>query len=121
MQAEFLLSREQNGRLEAGDTPNRNYRFHFHSHIEICVVTEGELEVWINDQRRVLGEGEISMEYSGEYPVFLFDDVLSELDARRQSFLLSRLEDRQVIMTTCTTPPVKSDAKFISVENGRYE
>lgn len=68
-----------------------------------------------------LGEGEISMEYSGEYPVFLFDDVLSELDARRQSFLLSRLEKRQVIMTTCTTPPVKSDAKFISVENGRYE
>ena len=68
-----------------------------------------------------LGEGEISMEYSGEYPVFLFDDVLSELDVRRQSFLLSRLEDRQVIMTTCTTPPVKSDAKFISVENGRYE
>ena len=37
-----------------------------------------------------LGEGEISMEYSGEYPVFLFDDVLSELDPGRQKFLLSR-------------------------------
>ena len=67
-----------------------------------------------------LGEGEISMEYSGEYPVFLFDDVLSELDARRQSFLLSKLTGRQVIMTTCTEPPIKGDAKFISVESGRY-
>ncbi len=67
-----------------------------------------------------LGEGEISMEYSGEYPVFLFDDVLSELDERRQSFLLSRIEGRQVIMTTCTTPPVKSDAKFINVDSGQY-
>ncbi len=67
-----------------------------------------------------LGEGEISMEYSGEYPVFLFDDVLSELDPRRQKFLLSRLTDRQVIMTTCTPPPVESDATFIHVENGVY-
>ncbi len=67
-----------------------------------------------------LGEGEISMEYSGEYPVFLFDDVLSELDPRRQKFLLSKLGSRQVIMTTCTTPPVDSDAKFIDVESGLY-
>lgn len=67
-----------------------------------------------------LGEGEISMEYSGEYPVFLFDDVLSELDPRRQKFILSQLGDRQVIMTTCTPPPVESDAKFIDVEGGLY-
>lgn len=67
-----------------------------------------------------LGEGEISMEYSGEYPVFLFDDVLSELDVRRQKFLLSRLNDRQVIMTTCTPPPVESDAHFIDVSGGCY-
>ncbi len=67
-----------------------------------------------------LGEGEISKEYSGEYPVFLFDDVLSELDPRRQKFLLSKLGERQVIMTACTTPPVESDARFICVEDGGY-
>ncbi len=67
-----------------------------------------------------LGEGEISMEYSGEYPVFLFDDVLSELDPGRQKFLLSRLDERQVIMTTCTPPPVKSEARFINVDGGVY-
>lgn len=67
-----------------------------------------------------LGEGEISMEYSGEYPVFLFDDVLSELDPGRQRFLLSRLDKRQVIMTACAPPPVESDARFIYVDNGIY-
>ena len=67
-----------------------------------------------------LGEGEISMEYSGEYPVFLFDDVLSELDVRRQKFLLSRLDKRQVIMTTCAPPPVESKANFIDVDGGCY-
>ena len=67
-----------------------------------------------------LGEGEISMEFSGEYPVFLFDDVLSELDGRRQKFLLSRLDERQVIMTACAPPPVESDANFIDVDGGTY-
>lgn len=67
-----------------------------------------------------LGEGEISREYSGEYPVFLFDDVLSELDPGRQEFLLSRLGKRQVIMTACTPPPFIGEAKFIRVEGGEY-
>ena len=35
-------------------------------------------------------------------------------------FILSKLGDRQVIMTTCTPPPVESDAKFIDVEGGLY-
>lgn len=67
-----------------------------------------------------LGEGEISREYSGEYPVFLFDDVLSELDPGRQEFLLSRLGKRQVIMTACTPPPFIGEANFIRVEGGEY-
>lgn len=67
-----------------------------------------------------LGEGEISREYSGEYPVFLFDDVLSELDPARQKFLLSRLGGRQVIMTACTPPPCAGDAEFIRVSGGSY-
>ena len=68
-----------------------------------------------------LGEGEISREYSGEYPVFLFDDVLSELDASRQEFLISRLGERQVIMTACTPPATLAGANFIRVGDGRYE
>lgn len=48
-----------------------------------------------------LAEGEISNEETGEYPVYLFDDVLSELDSKRTSYLLSKLENKQVIITSC--------------------
>ncbi len=48
-----------------------------------------------------LAEGEISNEETGEYPVYLFDDVLSELDGKRASYLLSKLGGKQVIITSC--------------------
>lgn len=49
-----------------------------------------------------LAEGGISgSDSGGELPVFLFDDVLSELDSRRRGYLLRELSGRQVIMTSC--------------------
>ena len=48
-----------------------------------------------------LSEGEVIKEISGEYPVFLFDDVLSELDERRRRYVLSEIGDRQIIITCC--------------------
>ncbi len=68
-----------------------------------------------------LGEGEISMEYTGEYPVFLFDDVLSELDPMRQKFLISKIDRRQVIMTTCVMPEISGNVNLIEVTNGSYK
>ena len=44
---------------------------------------------------RVLGEA------LSEEPVILLDDVLSELDPARQSFILSHLGERQVFITAC--------------------
>ena len=48
-----------------------------------------------------LSEGEVVRELFGEYPVFLFDDVLSELDEKRRSYVLSGTRDKQVIITSC--------------------
>ena len=48
-----------------------------------------------------LAEGEICREDCGEYPVFLFDDVLSELDRKRREYLLEKMAGKQVIMTAC--------------------
>lgn len=48
-----------------------------------------------------LAEGEVIKEICGEYPVFLFDDVLSELDERRRKYVLSGKGDRQIIITSC--------------------
>lgn len=56
-----------------------------------------------------IAEGEICFTDCGEYPVFLFDDVLSELDSSRRAFLLGHMEGKQVIMTSCEGKEQKSD------------
>lgn len=72
-----------------------------------------------------LAEGEISAQESGgDRPVFLFDDVLSELDSRRRAYLMGELEGRQVIMTTCdpSASGIAADrVHTIRVVAGRYE
>ena len=69
-----------------------------------------------------LGEGELCRAATGEYPVFLFDDVLSELDAGRQRYLMQRLGGRQVIMTSCNESLFAGmDVNMIHVSAGSYE
>ena len=48
-----------------------------------------------------LAEGEVCRDETGEYPVFLFDDVMSELDETRRGYVLREAGDRQVILTAC--------------------
>ena len=48
-----------------------------------------------------LAEAAGAQKITGEHPVMLLDDVLSELDETRQSYLLSRMEHRQTIVTAC--------------------
>lgn len=69
-----------------------------------------------------LGEGEICREETGEYPVFLFDDVFSELDRERKNYILSRLTGKQVIVTSCDESDFSGcdGAEKIYVENGKY-
>lgn len=74
-----------------------------------------------------LAEGEICRKEGGEYPVFLFDDVLSELDPRRRAYLINEIKDKQVIMTGCeigilTDPDMIKDlsVNVIRVEGGKY-
>ena len=70
-----------------------------------------------------LAEGEICREEFGDYPVFLFDDVLSELDSARRDYLINRMSGKQVIITTCEEGALSSvsEGVKIKVENGRYE
>lgn len=64
MQAEFLLQREFNNKLEYGRGATPTYRLNFHSQLEIYVIHSGEVEILINDQRKILRGGEISMALS---------------------------------------------------------
>ena len=49
-----------------------------------------------------LGEGEVIKELSGEYPVFLLDDVLSELDNDRRRYVLEGSLNKQFIISSCS-------------------
>ena len=48
-----------------------------------------------------LADREIHKNAIGEYPVMLLDDVLSELDPRRQEYVLNRIAGGQVFITCC--------------------
>ncbi len=66
-----------------------------------------------------LAEGEVCAEICGEKPVFLFDDVFSELDSTRRAYLSGKIKNRQVIITTCEPSGIVG-GKLIRVENGKY-
>lgn len=70
-----------------------------------------------------LSELEIFKDETGEYPLLLLDDVLSELDESRQKRLLEYCKKTQVFLT-CTAFNEKVDFNFnlIKVKNGEtYE
>ena len=68
-----------------------------------------------------LAEREIYKNASGEYPVLLLDDVLSELDPRRQEFVLNRIAGGQVFITCCEDDrlPQLLGGRVFHAERGR--
>ncbi len=68
-----------------------------------------------------LAEREIYKNVTGEYPVLLLDDVLSELDPRRQEFVLNRIAGGQVFITCCEDDrlPQMLGGKVLHVANGQ--
>ena len=68
-----------------------------------------------------LSEGEVIKEMFGEYPVFLFDDVLSELDGKRRKYVLSGVGEKQIIITSCDPDEFADmDINEIDVKGGSY-
>lgn len=72
-----------------------------------------------------LAEGDAVRQIKGDYPVFLLDDILSELDENRQERLLECLGDRQVIITAAQLPPsctspFHGEANIIPVRAGKF-
>lgn len=70
-----------------------------------------------------MAERDIHFEDSGEYPVLLLDDVLSELDEERQDFILNRIHSGQVLITCCEDKSIsrKTGGKVLTVRNGKVE
>ncbi len=67
-----------------------------------------------------LAEGELSKRLTGEYPVFLLDDILSELDTGRRGYILDKIIGKQVVLTGCEPELFEGygDCNRIYVEKG---
>jgi DNA replication and repair protein RecF len=70
-----------------------------------------------------LAEVQIFKELSGEYPVLVLDDVMSELDLRRRRKLLQKIDGIQTILTCTHAERVLygADAHRIKVEDGHIK
>ncbi|MBR1563113.1 MAG: DNA replication/repair protein RecF [Ruminococcus sp.] len=68
-----------------------------------------------------LAQAYILAEEIDDSPCILLDDVLSELDPSRQSFVVSKIHDMQVFITCCDRnfPFELNSGKLFIVENGR--
>ncbi len=68
-----------------------------------------------------LAQADLIFEETGEYPVLLLDDIMSELDAKRRAYLAGKIRDKQVIIT-CTDAeelPESEQSQRIQIKNGK--
>lgn len=67
-----------------------------------------------------LAEGDLVFNTTGEQPVMLLDDMLSELDRPRQTYILKKINDRQVIITGCDRTKYRNidGVRFFNIKNG---
>jgi DNA replication and repair protein RecF len=65
----------------------------------------------------------IIKEITGEYPVLLLDDVLSELDFKRKKYILSSIKDVQTLITCTGIEDIKGylddNGKIFNVRDGK--
>ena len=68
-----------------------------------------------------LAEREIVLAETGETPILLLDDVLSELDTKRQEFVLNRIGGGQTLITCCEDEEIsrRTGGKVLLVEKGK--
>lgn len=68
-----------------------------------------------------IGEATILKDFSGEQPIALMDDVMSELDENRQKYLMKYFEGWQVFVTCCDPShkeKIKTD-KVFNINDGK--
>lgn len=70
-----------------------------------------------------LAQRDIVFDDKQEYPVLLLDDVLSELDPRRQEFVLNHIQGGQVFITCCEEERLAAlrEGKVFRVKNGTIQ
>ena len=68
-----------------------------------------------------LAQRELMATQSGQMPVLLLDDVLSELDPGRQDFVLNQIKEGQVFITCCEPGRFTTLGNTIQIKKGALE
>ncbi len=70
-----------------------------------------------------IAEVELFHEETGEYPVLLLDDIMSELDNDRQDYVLNKIENMQIFITCTDKERFKNleKGRFLEIEKGRLK
>ena len=70
-----------------------------------------------------LTEAEILTKKTGERPIAILDDVMSELDPLRQNYILNHIKNWQVFITCCEPKTAESlnAGKVFTLENGKIK
>ena len=68
-----------------------------------------------------LSEAEVLKRFSGEQPIAILDDVMSELDMDRQDYIFNHIKGWQVFITCCDPNSVLklAEGKIFKMENGK--
>ena len=66
-----------------------------------------------------LAQRELMAKESGEMPILLLDDVLSELDPGRQDFILNQITGGQVFITCCEPGRFTKLGKTVEISGGK--
>ena len=67
-----------------------------------------------------IAQGDYIKDLKNEYPVFLLDDIMSELDINRRRYLWEKIKGKQVIITCTDTDSIEmpEGSKLFRVEKG---
>ena len=68
-----------------------------------------------------LAQRELQRRETGEEPLLLLDDVLSELDPGRQDFVLNQIDNGQVFITCCEPGRFTKLGKTIEIQKGNVK
>ena len=68
-----------------------------------------------------LAQRELMAREWGEEPILLLDDVLSELDAKRQDFVLNQIDQGQVFITCCEPGRFTKLGRTIEIKQGQVQ
>ena len=72
-----------------------------------------------------LAEARMIHEKSNDYPIMILDDILSELDSFRRSFIINHIDKLQTFITSCNISDAidnnLTDGHIWNVRNGTFE